>query len=260
MPAGGRQAEVGSPQPSQEIYAFSPIRIVAFALGVALAFLRVSMFHQTAVYLTGVNLHLLYVVGIPALAGVVLAGGIQSAFRGRPAIYWVGFASWMILAVPFSSWRGGSTTLLLGYLRADLIMLFVIGGLVVTWRECKVMMSAIALGAAAAVLCARVFTQEGSAGYRTGIEFGTVSNPNDFAGHLLFALPFLLWVVFASRAIVLRGAALAVVGYGIYAILGTASRGALLGLIGAVLFFCGAGRRASESLFCCWPQWRLRYW
>jgi O-antigen ligase len=205
-----------------------------------LLFLQVSIFHQTLAYLTGLNLHLLYVFGIPALVGVVLGGGIQSAFRGRPAIYWVGFAAWMTLAVPFSYWRGGSTVWLLGYLRANLVMLFIVGGLAVTWRDCKAMMSATALGAAVVVSFARLF-QFRMSGYRGGIEFGTVSNPNDFAGHLLFALPFLLWVVVASRAIVLRVAALAGIGYGIYCILGSASRGALVGLIGAALFFLWRG-------------------
>jgi hypothetical protein len=206
-----------------------------------LVFLQVSMFHQTMAYFTRVNLRLLWVVGIPAMVGVVLAGGIQSTFRGRPAYYWAGFIAWMALAVPFSSWKGASTLLLLGYLRAHMIMLFVIGGLALTWRECKVMMWAIALGAAVAVLSGRVFMREGSGGYRTGMEFGTVNNPNDFAGHLLFALPFLVWVVLASRATVLRIAALLGVGYCLYEILGSASRGALLGLIGAVLYFLWRG-------------------
>lgn len=249
MPAGGRQVEVVSPQPQREAYAFSPIRTFAFSLGAAVVFLRVSMFHQTTTYLTHVNLRLLYVVGIPALAGVILAGGIQSAFRGRPAVYWVGFTFWMILAVPFSAWKGGSTTLLLGYLRGDLTLLFIVGGLALTWRECKVMMSAAALGTAAAVLCARIFTRESSAGYRTGLEFGTVNDPNDFAAHLLFALPFLLWVVFTSRSTVLRAAAMVGIGVGLYSILGSASRGGLLGLIGAGLFLLWRGTTRQRIAF-----------
>lgn len=207
------------------------------------------MFHQTAVYITKVHLRLLWVFGVPALAGVILAGGVQAAFRGRPAYYWAGFTAWMALAVPFSSWRGGSVNWLWGFVRTDVVMLFIIGGLVVTWRECKVMMWTIALGAMAAILSARMFIKESATGYRVGMEFGTVNNPNDFAGHLLFALPFLLWVVVASRATILRVVALAGVGYGIYQILATGSRGALLGLVGAVLYFLWRGTTRQRMAF-----------
>jgi hypothetical protein len=127
-----------------EVVPPDPLRSIAFHLGLLLLFLRISMLHQIQTVMMGFNFYLLYLFGIPAIIGVVAAGGLRRAFRGRPAYYWAGFAIWMFLAIPFSSYRRGSAELLLTYLRTDLIMLFVTGGLAVTWRECKQLMYAIA--------------------------------------------------------------------------------------------------------------------
>src|ERR1041384_6998690 len=77
-----------------------------FKMGLALVFLRFSMLHQVLYLLMGLNLRLLYLVGIPALLGVVLAGGIPRTLRDRSAAYWVAFAACLIVSTPFSSWRG----------------------------------------------------------------------------------------------------------------------------------------------------------
>jgi hypothetical protein len=215
----------------------SPLRILALGLAVCLLFLRFSMLHQIQTRLMGVNLRLLYIVGIPALVGLVLAGGLQRSFKGRPAYYYTAYAMWMAIAVPFSSWKGGSTQLLWTFLRTDVVMLFAIAGLAVTWKECKLLMSAVAWGAIVNLLSAKLFSNEETFGYRGGLEFGSISNPNDFAGHLLLALPFLLWIAFSSRNFLFRIAALVGTLIGIKLILGTASRGALVALVADVLFF-----------------------
>jgi len=89
-----------------------------------------------------VNTKLLYVFGVPALAGVALAGGLRRAFQGRPAIYWTGFLVWMGLAAPFSFWKGASVGQFLSYAAREYIMLLVIAGLVLSWRECRMLMYA----------------------------------------------------------------------------------------------------------------------
>jgi O-antigen ligase len=76
---------------------------------------------------------------------------------------------------------------------------------------------------------------------RFGLEVGTVKNPNDFAGHLLLVLPFLLWIALSSKVSVLRFAAIAGLGYGTYLVLASGSRGAFVALIAAVLFYLVRG-------------------
>ena len=220
-----------------DVYENSPARMIALRLGSWLLFLRVSMLHQTLVYLFKVNLRLLYLVGVPALLGLVVAGGLQRSFRGKPTWFWTGFALWMTLAVPFSSWRGGSLPLILDYYRTDLVMLFIAGGLAVTWRDCNMLMRAVAAGAVIDLVTARLFSDSSELAYRVGIQFGTVANANDFAGHLAFALPFLLWAGLAAKNFVLRAGALAGVAYGVYVILETGSRGGEVALAVAALFF-----------------------
>ncbi len=224
-----------------EVVPPDPLRSIAFHLGLLLLFLRISMLHQVQTVMMGFNLYLLYLFGIPAIIGVVVAGGLRRAFRGRPAYYWTGFAIWMFLAIPFSSYRRGSAELLLTYLRTDLIMLFVTGGLAVTWRECKRLMHAIAWGVVVNLMCARVFLKGVGSDNRVSLEFGSISNPNDLAAHLLFALPFLLWVAMSSRFILMRLFAMLGVVYGLYVILGTGSRGALVALGAATVYFLVRG-------------------
>lgn len=218
------------PEPSTS----DPLRKLAFVLGLALLFLRASMLHQIQAQLMGFSLRLLYIVGLPALFGVVLAGGIRLTLQRRTAWYWVGFAAWMALTVPWSAWKMGSLLLLVGYVRSDLIMLFIVGGLVLTWRECKLIMFALAGASVVNLLSSRLLLKEDSG--RLGLEFGSIQNPNDFACHLLLTLPFLLWVAYSTRSVVLRSFALAGVGFGIYTILRTGSRGALVALVLAALF------------------------
>jgi len=224
-----------------EVVPPDPLRSIAFHLGLLLLFLRISMLHQVQTVMMGFNLYLLYLFGIPAIIGVVAAGGLRRAFRGRPAYYWTGFAIWMFLAIPFSSYRRGSAELLLTYLRTDLIMLFVTGGLAVTWRECKQLMHAIAWGVFVNLMCARIFLKGMGSENRVSLEFGSISNPNDLAAHLLLALPFLLWVAMNSKFILMRLFAMLGVVYGLYVILGTGSRGALLALGAASVYFLVRG-------------------
>jgi O-antigen ligase len=57
-----------------------------------------------------------------------------------------------------------------------------------------------------------------------------IGNANDYSGYLLFLLPFLLWVVMKSRSFIVRILGVGAVGYGLYMILLSGSRGAALAL------------------------------
>ena len=229
--------------PDGDTAADNPVRKIAFFVGLLLLFFRFSMLHQTLVAVTGLDLHVLYIVGIPALAGVFVAGGVQRSFRGTPTFYWVGFAVWLVIALPFSEWKGGSSRWLLGYFRSEFILLFVTAGLIVTWRECKLVMYAIAWGAVVSLLTAKVFQRE--FGGRAGLSLGTFANPNDFASHLILVLPFLLWIVLSTRSSIVRVAGTAGLAFGAYLTLASGSRGALLGLIIAMgtYMWCGTPRQ-----------------
>ena len=240
-PAAIPSAAAGAPplplDPSLEAERNNPLRLFSLGLTLVVIFLRVSGLHQAQTYLLHVNLKLLYVTGIPAVLGTVLCGGLQRSFRGKPAFFWTAFALWMFVTVPFAHWPGGALMMtVLPYLRTNLIMVFMVAGLVIEWKECQSLMRSMAWGALGTLLLARIF-QNPVFQERFGLEFGTVSNPNDFACHLLLVLPFLYWVVLTSKWFAVRLFCLAGIAYGSYLIVGTASRGALIGICVVALFF-----------------------
>jgi O-antigen ligase len=209
----------------------NPLRIFSLWLTFAVVFLRISSFHQAQTYLLKVNLRLLYVVGIPAILGTILCGGLQRAFRGKPAVFWTAYAVWMFVTIPTAVWPSDSLVHnAIPYLRTDLIMAYTVGGLVIGWKEFQSLMRCMAWGAFGTLLVARLF-QNPNFQSRFGLEIGTVSNPNDFACHLLLVLPFLYWVVLTSKWFVAKLVCLGGIAYGIYLVVDTASRGALVAVV-----------------------------
>jgi hypothetical protein len=205
-------------------------------MALVLVFIRFSIIHQILTAVVHVNLFLLYLFGVPTLLGVLLAGGIQRTMRGRPAVLWVVFVAWLLVGVPFSSWRGGSAGALNAYIRTDFPMLFVIAGLTITIRECRSMMYMVAAGGVIIMLASKVFQGQDSSG-RLNLSVGTISNSNDYACHLVLVLPFVVWVALTAKSKALRVGALGATGYCILLILKTASRGALLALVAGALFW-----------------------
>ena len=85
-----------------------------------------------------------------------------------------------------------------------------------------------------------LFTEYGG---RFGLDFGTISNSNDLAAHLLLVLPFILFVVIRKGGAKLPRIALAgAFVFGLYQTLGTGSRGALIALAVSVLIYLVTAR------------------
>jgi O-antigen ligase len=93
--------------------------------------------------------------------------------------------------------------------------------------------SAAALVNIASVLLFRQLDEGG----RTMLVFGTVANSNDYSAHLIFVLPFLLWVILITKSKYARMAGFLFLALGLYEILAAGSRGAMLGLVTAVAVF-----------------------
>jgi O-antigen ligase len=229
-----RQAS-GKP-PALDAYASSPIRKVAFYFGLAFLFERFGVLSEVLYNLIGTSGYILYIIGPPAILCTIATGGLRRGFRYRAPYYWMAFFGWMLLATPFSYWQGGSFARVASYSRFDLTLLFVAGGLAVNWKEIRLVFYTLAASAVVNLLTARFFMD--STNGRFSISWGgSIGNSNDLAAHLLFILPFLLWVTMDSkRNVFIRILLLGGIGYGLWVILGTASRGALFGVMAAVLF------------------------
>jgi len=114
-------------------------RKLAFYMALGAVFVKFSLLAEIQAHLTGFNGYLLYVFGIPAMLGVVAAGGLGRAMAGRTARYWLAFGLWMAVCIPFSTWRGDSFRLVLAYFRTTLPIMLMISGLVVKWQECNLL-------------------------------------------------------------------------------------------------------------------------
>lgn len=229
QPPEGRPAQ-GTPWGGQPAWEPATPGRVAVWCALALVAVRFSFVNDLITALAGVNPRLLYIVTVPALVGFFFGGGLGRVFQSRAAIYWIAFSLWAVLATPFSWWRGGSADLLWQYFRTTFPMLLVIAGLVVTWKDCRRLMTVLALSGAITLIYARVFARNFGGG-RLGLEFGTVAGPHDMAAHILLLLPFLLWIVLTPKGFFLwRLAASGAILLGLYVVVGTASRSAGIAL------------------------------
>jgi hypothetical protein len=219
-------------QAAAELY--DPARVFGFLAALGLVLVRFGMLQELVTYVVRVNLLLQYVFGLPALMGLVLSGGLRRVFRAKTAYWWTAYAFWLFVAACFSSWRGGSLLLAWGNLRSTFLLFLVMAGLAVTWRECKWILRMIGCGTVLMLVISRLFADPRAVD-RFSLAFGTVANANDVACVLLLLLPFLLWIGMSSKWTLV--AVIPAVGYGVYVILTTGSRGALLGLLAEVAFF-----------------------
>ena len=227
-------------QPSEDSF-----QKAAFYCGLGMVFLRFSDLASTLAYFLHVNTYLLYVVGIPALLGVLAVGGIQRTLRFRPGRYWLLFGLWLLAAAPFSSWAGDSVRVVLTYWRTNLLLVFVLGGLAVSWRKCRLVMYAIAAAAVVMLLSSRFFGKV-DLNERVSLDFGIVSNSNDYAAHLILVLPFVLWVGMTRRTSLARAVCGLICAYGVYVVLATGSRGAMIAIVVQLATFVVLLRKPSH--------------
>ncbi|MDE3195005.1 MAG: O-antigen ligase family protein [Acidobacteriota bacterium] len=218
----------------------SGIRKIAFYACLAMVFARFAILPEIMVLLTGANTYILYLVGPPAILGCLVTGGFIKSLRARPVIYWSIFYLFMVAATPFSSWPGASAQKVFGYLRTDLICLYVIAGVVLTWKEVTSMVKALSLSAFSVLLISRFFARADAEG-RLNLDLGfngIISNSNDLAAHIVLLLPFaLLPMLKPGRNVLARALMLGSVFFGLWIVLGTSSRGAMLGLFAMAAFF-----------------------
>ncbi|HVP00731.1 MAG TPA: O-antigen ligase family protein [Bryobacteraceae bacterium] len=215
----------------------NPARRYTFYLVLVFVFLRVSDIHELLSVTVGFNSYLLLLVGVPAVVGVILTGAIRRTMLSRASRYWLAFFVWMVLAIPFSVWKSGSFSLVQTYARTELCLLFMLAGTPLLWSECRSVLYAFGLGSFVCVLIGRFFTVKDYGGERVSLAFGSIANSNDFAAHLLFALPFLLFVVLSPKTSrIVRIVSGITLLYGLFLTLDTASRGALVAL-GAVALY-----------------------
>ena len=84
----------------------NPLRRLAFYVVLVFVFLRFSTLQEIVAAKTGQQLYLLYLLVPLGWLGYLTTGGLQRTFLRRGALFWVAFAAWMVIDIPFSEWRG----------------------------------------------------------------------------------------------------------------------------------------------------------
>lgn len=239
--ASAAQVDIAPPiQPA--VRAFTPAEHAlnanwpVFLAALALIVVKFCNLAELSYFATGANLKILYIVVPFAYIGVIFSSGLASTLRNRSFILIMLFFGWMVVATPFSSWVGGSVNRVKDYAIHMLPLVLVFGATIVTWKQLRVLFGAFAFSAVIVLITVRAYGVVDMGGRLSLESSGTIGNSNDLAAHILFLLPFVLYLALdRTRNIVIRAASLPVVAYGLYVVLGTGSRGAVVAIAAACL-------------------------
>lgn len=238
LPAGEKSLTSGHKSNSR-----NSLRQKAFCLTLAFVFVRCSQLHELVTYQFHFNSYLLFILGVPALLCLVISDDLRRPFRLPPGYCWLGFSLWIVVTVPFSFWRGGALPLVEDYWRTNVIIFVLLGGLLRKWNEFEWLLRAMAIACVFNLVIIKVYARLDESG-RMHLPFGALANSNDYAAHLLLLLPSLLWVALVAKSLTTRIVVLATVAYGLFAVLASASRGALVATVaGAIYFVCLSSKK-----------------
>lgn len=164
-------------------------------------FLAFSRFTEFLVQKIGVNLYIMAIVMFFSLI-IVALNGRMSAFLTNTTLRWyLAFYLCLIASYPLSIWRAATLELLLYMFRMGLICVVLVGTLE-TVEDCRKAMLAIPVGMIIVLFIgftAMPTADEATADMRFRLAYGSLSNPNEFANHMMIGLP-LCAVVLLKRA------------------------------------------------------------
>jgi O-antigen ligase len=210
---------------------------LGFLAGLAILFVKITVLPELLVAFLHVNTYLLWVVSPPALFAALFAGGIGRTLRFPAGRWFFAFFCWVGISLPFSSWVGGSVPEFRFYAQNSFVLMFVVAGLTLVWNEVRSTFLTIGAAGIFIILAARFLALGDSGRLEMRSTTGTIGNENDLASHLIFVLPFVLFIAMDQRINrVFRFLMVLPIGYGLYIIFATASRGGLLSLVVCFLF------------------------
>ena len=204
------------------------LRRIGVSLIVIYLFVRFSLISEILTFGFGFKPYLIIVIGPTTLLAALLSGGLRRAFRERPAWYMAGFMLWLLIVVPFSSWKGGSVGMLVPAFETEFTMFVLTAGLLFTLGDFARTSTAIVFGGLVTIIASRFYgvTEYG----RFGLSFGSLANANDFATHLLLVVPFALMVLYRKASLAIRAVAIITFLGASLIIFQTGSRSGLLSL------------------------------
>jgi O-antigen ligase len=163
-----------------------------------------------------------------AVAAAVLTGGVLRVFSSRVGVFLVGMVAWMMVATPFSYWKGGSFETMKGMAKSFLMYVLIVG-LTYTCRQCRRLMHTLAYSVTALAIWTLLLgeTKEG----RIYLPYGRYANPNEMGLVMVIGLAF-WWYIASDPNLhpLRRGLAVAGVAPMLAVLTRTGSRTALIAL------------------------------
>ena len=184
----------------------------------------------------------------------LLSGNALRGLQRPVGRWWAGFLVWLLLAVPFSVWKGGSAAMLWNYVPRSYLAFFYICAFVTSLRRCRVLIYVNAAGAAVLVLSCVKF---GAAGSAEGGRFAITDslfygNANDLGLALLLGVTSFLFLVYQS-GMKKRILGLAGILFSVMYALKTGSRGCMLAAIAMFLLIFLCSRNKLATAICALP-------
>lgn len=164
-----------------------------------------------------------------AVAAAILTGGMLRVFSSRVGVFLVGMVAWMLVATPFSYWKGGSFETMKGMTKSFL-MYVVIVGLTYTCRQCRRLMHAMAYALTTLAIWTLIFGQAREG--RLALQSSRYANPNEMGLVMVIGLAF-WWYIASDPTLrpLRRGLALAGVAPILVVLARTGSRTALIAMM-----------------------------
>src|SRR5581483_5957507 len=181
-------------------------------------------------YLSTVTLFLLPVVWL-------FSGNALRGLRSTAGLCWAGFLLWMILATPFSVWRGGSAAMLANYVPRAYLEFFYTCTFLTSLRLCRRWMYVQIASGAALLVDSIAFGTATDARFRIP-ESLFYGNSNDLALALLLAITSFLFLLKNGSTMARLGGVFGTF-CAIFYVFRTGSRGAVVSGCALLLFlFC----------------------
>jgi O-antigen ligase len=130
-----------------------------------------------------------FAVSLITMLCLVMSGGLERMFRLTEGKMLLGFTAWIIIGIPFSSWRFGSFSVVKDEWLRSLMCFMLVAGLIVTVRQARRLMITIAF--ATLILTIMALVKQHRVLGRLSFDVGMFSNPNDLAQALLLGVPLL---------------------------------------------------------------------
>jgi O-antigen ligase len=177
----------------------------------------------------GFPVRFILVLSVFCAFSVLVSGALTRVFPSRIALLFTVLAGWIVLAIPFSIWRGGSFAVLIGFWVLSVATFYFAAGTPLTLEDCSKLMASMGIAVILLLAAAALYIQvtEG----RVGFDLPSLANPNLFAMQIIYGLPFCPLIFRRFPRLLASLLTFAILLYAGLTLIRTGSRSALLSMI-----------------------------